>query len=96
MNCYICAGGDKEQVAVGVCRFCSITLCMAHLEEAQTHTQGGMRLTCNHAVQSQTRPGQEAAVKREGSFADEAHGAQAQREVGDPLPVPQVQHEKEG
>ena len=92
MNCYVCAGGGKEQVAVGVCRFCSIALCMAHLEEAQTHTQGGMRLTCNHAVRSQPRQDQQAAVKREGRFAGEAHEAEAQRDAGDPLPVPHVQH----
>lgn len=50
MNCYVCAQSDKQQIAVGVCRFCGVALCTEHVADVQKHNQGGMHYTCNHRI----------------------------------------------
>lgn len=50
MDCYVCACEGEEKKAVALCRHCSVALCMNHLEDLQTHTQGGMRYGCKHRV----------------------------------------------
>ena len=50
MDCYVCACEGEEKKAVALCRHCSVALCMKHLEELQTHNQGGMRYTGDHSV----------------------------------------------
>lgn len=50
MDCYVCACDGKEERAVALCPFCSVGLCMKHLADVQTHTQGGMRYSCNHSL----------------------------------------------
>ncbi|MBA3256322.1 MAG: DUF2180 family protein [Pyrinomonadaceae bacterium] len=33
MNCYVCAQGDLERVALGLCHNCSAGLCIEHVLE---------------------------------------------------------------
>jgi hypothetical protein len=50
MRCHECAVTGDERAAVGLCRFCLVGLCKAHLVEAARSTAGAPQYayTCHH------------------------------------------------
>jgi hypothetical protein len=60
MNCFVCTTVGRETRAVGFCGHCLVALCSEHHAEAGRHSQGGMRLTCNHALTAVNLPGRRA------------------------------------
>jgi len=50
MNCFECAKSNAAVPAAGVCRHCSVGLCLEHLLEANAHRVGGTTFGCPHAV----------------------------------------------
>ncbi|MER3408856.1 MAG: hypothetical protein C4305_07940 [Thermoleophilia bacterium] len=49
MQCYVCHREGRSSPAVGLCRVCSIGLCLAHLREAASRLgPGGTLYACAH------------------------------------------------
>ncbi len=50
MNCFECAKAHDTVPAVGLCRHCSVGLCLDHLIEARNYRLGGTTFGCAHAL----------------------------------------------
>ncbi|HVW46767.1 MAG TPA: DUF2180 family protein [Solirubrobacterales bacterium] len=48
MQCYECKIEGRSVEAVGLCRTCSVGLCMRHLQESREYLTGTTWFTCPH------------------------------------------------
>jgi len=50
MNCFECAKASDIVPAVGLCRHCSVGLCLDHLTEANAYRVAGTTFGCPHRI----------------------------------------------
>ena len=50
MNCFECAKDGSTNAAVALCRHCNAGLCVDHLRDSATESQGGLQATCRHTT----------------------------------------------
>jgi hypothetical protein len=50
MNCFECAKANDVVPAVGLCRHCSVGLCLDHLIEASEYRVAGTVFGCPHGM----------------------------------------------
>jgi hypothetical protein len=52
MHCYMCARDGRKQDAVSTCKYCSVGLCLEHLEDDYAFQYPSPRYSCNHPTPS--------------------------------------------
>jgi len=64
MNCYMCAREGRNQEAVAVCKYCSVGLCLDHLEADCAFSYPAPRYSCNHPSPSTPKQMTEGSVEQ--------------------------------
>lgn len=64
MRCYECARVGVEAVAVGLCRYCLIGLCLAHLADVTVPQYPVPKYTCHHRVATRGQAEQDPEGRR--------------------------------